>query len=155
MHHGLSTSQKIALKVTSWLPKSLITDTERIGLSLGFMAVGATSLMALNDHPQSALAELMPLWAVVEWSITLFLGGLLTIWGIQISNRRVERVGIMLAAIGCLTYGISVLIQGSGRAKVVGILFLVLFLIKMIRLMVSTASAAFTLAAKGKTHEHR
>jgi hypothetical protein len=134
--------QRICLRITHYLPRSLIADTERIGLSIAFIFVGMTSMATIYDE-NSAFSSLYPTWVIVMWSITLFVGGVLTIIGMNWSLRLTERAGIMLAGIGCLSYGGTLLAYGSGRSKVVGVLFLILFLIKLIRLIVSTASSAY------------
>ena len=148
--HQLTWMERISIWLSTKLPKSLITDTERVGLSLAFIATGVVSLLALDDDNKrsSSIVRLLPEWVLIEWSITLALGGFLTIWGIQKSNRKTERVGMMLAAIGSATYGLSALILGTGRAKIIGVLFIILCLIKLIRLIVSTASAAYPFAVE-------
>lgn len=142
--------QRMSLRITHYLPKALISDTERVGLSVAFMFVGITSVLTLGDE-NSIFSILYPVWVVLCWSITLFVGGALTIIGINWSLRLTERAGITLAAIGCLSYGGTLMIYGMGRSKVVGVMFIILFLIKMIRLIVSTASSAYV--DKGESRE--
>lgn len=136
----LSKPQRFAVWVTSRLPNVLITDTERVGLSLGFVVTGATSLAAL-DEP-GALSDVIGPLAVINWSVMLILGGVLTIYGMAVSARRVERVGLVFSAIGCSIYGVAALLLG-GRASVIGGLFVFLAAVKVIRLLVSTASSAY------------
>lgn len=127
--------------VAGKLPKSLVTDTERVGLSLGFIFVGGASMAQVNDT--GGIAQILPLWALVEWSVTLFLGGCFTILGIQFGYRALERAGVCLAMIGCFTYSIALFTLPSGRAQVIAVLFLFLAFIKLCRLIISTASAEF------------
>lgn len=134
--------QKIALVVTNVMPRVLIQETERVGLSLGFIVVGVLSLMTLEDR-NSLFVALYNDFVIFCWSVMLISGGMLTLVGMTRGLRITERAGIALAGLGCLTYGLTLAIYGDGRAKVTGALFLILFLIKVIRLLASTASAAY------------
>jgi hypothetical protein len=140
-HDRMNPMQRIAIAVTKRLPPIFIADTERIGLSLGFVVIGAVSLSTL-DNP-SVFTNTYAKYIVVLWSITLIVGGVLTIWGMYFGKRLTERAGITLAGIGCATYGITLIIGGGGRSILVGALFVVLAIVKAIRLLVSTASAAY------------
>ena len=139
---GLNLVQRMAIRVTRLLPPVWIRETERIGLSLGFVVVGVSSLMTL-DAP-SPFTYAYAKYIVIMWSATLIVGGVLTIWGMHFGLRLTERAGITLAGIGCATYGITLIALGGGRSMLVGALFIVLALIKVVRLLVSTASAAYT-----------
>lgn len=145
-NHGVPSSfkwwQRASLHITKFLPRVLISDTERVGLSLGFIVVGILSLSTLNDD--SVFTNLFSRFVVIAWSVMLILGGILTIYGMQVGARLTERAGIMMAGLGCLTYGITLVSNGEGRTLLVGWLFVVLGFIKAIRLIVSTASAAYT-----------
>ena len=138
----LNPMQRMAIRVTRLLPPVWIRETERIGLSLGFIVVGVSSLMTL-DEP-SAFTRVYDAFIVIMWSATLIIGGVLTIWGMHFGLRLTERAGITLAGIGCATYGITLMSLGGGRSMLVGALFIILALIKVVRLLVSTASAAYT-----------
>lgn len=133
--------ERFSIAVTRHLHPIFIRDTERIGLSSAFVVIGINSLIALRE--QGAF-EGIPLWAYIEWSLTLILGGLFTIWGMFRSMRLLERVGISLAAIGTFTYGIALISINRERAIILGIFFLFLTVVKLTRLMVSTAANAAT-----------
>jgi hypothetical protein len=128
------------------LPAPLITDTERIGLSVIFITIAVLSAMsALTDQrPAGRVETLVPQWVYYEWTLTLFLGGVFTILGIWNSRRMMERFGISLALVGCFTYGLALVTIRSDNPRIYisGTLFLLLALVKLIRLMVSTAAAA-------------
>jgi len=131
--------QRFALAVVSRLPKVLVSDTERIGLSLAFICIGIGTLLNLGRPSTLGVTEAM----AINWSVTLILGGLLTIWGMVKSHRLTERVGVALAGYGCAIYGATVLSLGQTRsAIIVGVMFLCLAVIKLIRLLTSTAAQA-------------
>lgn len=126
------------------IPPPLVSDTERIGLSLAFVAVGGLSTIFLIN--QDIRPALYPVWMVYSWTIALIIGGSFTIVGIWRGSRQVERFGMMMAAIGCLTYGtgnISAGLEGGPRRLLItGILFVLFAVIKVIRLAASTAASA-------------
>ena len=133
--------QHLSVKVVRKLPPVFIRETERIGLSAGFIVIGVTSLMALHD--QGPL-DGVPLWAFIEWSLTLILGGLFTLWGMFTSQRLVERLGLGLSAVGTFTYGCAAITTGYPRATIIGFFFLFLTVVKVTRLMVSSAANVST-----------
>lgn len=135
--------ERFAIWLVSKLPPPLVRDTERLGLSLGFIVVGLLSLAFLTGGRPSTAQ--LPAWVVCEWVFTLVLGGALTIWGIWFSKRMTERLGMMLAGTGCLTYGLTLITIGwdeNVRQVLTGALFLIFALIKGLRLAVSTAAVA-------------
>lgn len=135
---------RLSLWLARRLPPQLMADTERIGLSLAFIAVGILSIISSAAEKPTGLVEAtVPPIAYYEWTITLIAGGVLTIIGLWIGHRWTERFGVMLAGTGCLTYGLALLGWASNpRQYISGVLFLLLALVKLIRLVVSTAAAA-------------
>lgn len=140
MNENPTVTQRIAVAVVSRLPVILVRETERIMLNLAIAAVGITSLMALREP--GTIAELLPRWLLVEWSVTLIAGGCLTLLGMVRSLRLVERAGLALKGLGCLTYAGALFSIGSGRAQVIGFLFLAISAAAAIRLLSSTAGNA-------------
>ncbi len=135
-------SQRAAAGLVNKLPPILVRETERIGLSFGFICVGLISILNINQRQAIVNGDLSKA-AVLNWSIMLIMGGSLTIWGMVASSRLIERAGITLSMIGCLIYAVVVLIIGTTISSlVVGVLFLALFAIKLIRLLVSTVQQA-------------
>lgn len=133
-------TQRVAVAIVSRLPVILVRETERIMLNVAIAAVGITSLMALREP--GTIAEVLPRWLLIEWSATLIAGGGLTLLGMVRSQRLVERAGIALKGLGCLTYAGALFSIGSGRAQVIGVLFLAISAAAAIRLLSSTAANA-------------
>ena len=152
MHH-LTRVQRAALWVVDRLPQSVVSDTERVGLSLGFIGTGILSLMTLSDE-NSVFTKTYPDLSIIGWSIMLLMGGILTIWGMEKSHRAMEMMGVGMAGLGCLIYSVTLLWLGDGRSKVVGILFLALAAIKGLRILIAFAATAYrtTLYKGSKGH---
>ncbi len=130
--------QRLSVWVVSHLPRVLVADTERVGLSLAFIAVGSQSLI---NASRTVAVNGVPLTSILMWSISLIIGGIFTIWGMSTGQRTVERFGLVLSAWGCATYGVTVLNVTDNRSGwIVGCMFILLCVIKLLRLVISTAS---------------
>ena len=136
----LTLPQRISVWVTAHLPRVLVSDTERVGLSLAFIAVGLTSLERIN---MPATYYSTGAVNIVMWSLTLVFGGIFTIWGMATGARATERFGLVLSTWGCLVYGSAALAGATTRGGwIIGIMFLCLAVIKLLRLIVSSAAQA-------------
>ena len=130
----------ISLWLSRKLPPVLVRETERVGLSTAFIGVGLLFLLSLPPHAD--YPSHFPSWLAVELAATFILGGVLTIYGMATARRAQERAGMLLAAFGCLSYSLAIFaVAHHPRQFVLGVLFLILFLVKVIRLMVSTAAS--------------
>lgn len=143
-HAPLSRSQRWAMAVVLRLPGPLIRDTERVMLNAATGVVGVTSLLALREPGTIARVLVVPL--LVMWSATLIAGSLCVLVGMFKGYRTVERAGLMLSGIGCLTYASTLFSVGGPRAQIVGVLFLLIAATKGIRLLTSTAGGAIAAA---------
>lgn len=136
---------RLSTAIVRRLPPVVIRDTERLGLSLSFIFLAvASATAAFTQRNVGRVESIVPPWVYLEWSATLFAGGVLTIWGMLISHRLLERTGVLLSGIGCATYGLALIstAHGDPRTWVVGVLFLILTVVKTIRLLASTAAEA-------------
>jgi hypothetical protein len=144
--------QKLAFWVLEHSPPLLVAETERVGLSVGFIGVGIISILNINERPAFG-SETVNHALIINWACTLILGGICTIWGMNKSNRTVERAGLLLSMIGCITYAIVAIFAGTTlTALVVATLFLALGGIKFIRLMISSATRSNAARVNGDAH---
>lgn len=135
---GASRSQRIAVQMTKHLPPIIVRDTERVVLAAGVTVTGVGSLLAVQDP--GTLGKVLPIGLLIEWSVTLMLGGVLTIFGMVTARRLYERAGLMLTAIGSLTYAFALAFIGSPRTAIVSALFFAICLGCLIRLAASTVA---------------
>lgn len=126
------------------LPRPLIEAPERMALKFASMLIGIGTLLGVATGTGS-LARL-PDFIEVEIGITFALGGLLSLVGIIIQFRPVERLGVGLTAFGAATYGIALFAIFGPSRWVGGVIFLALSFACLLRLLVSTASAKVILA---------
>ncbi|WP_030526597.1 hypothetical protein [Phycicoccus jejuensis] len=146
--HGppLTRAQRFALAVTTRLPGPLVLNPERIMLNVAMIVVGITSLLALGEPGTIARVLSVPL--LIMWSVTLLAGGTLVLFGMLRAHRTVERGGLMLVGLGCLTYAATLFGSPGARAQIVGGLFLAIALVQLVRLLASTAGGA--IASRGR-----
>ena len=135
-----SRGQKAASAIVRHLPGPLVRDTERVVLNMATGTVGFTSLLALREP--GTIAEVLPIPLLVLWSVTLIIGAVLVLLGMSRGYRTVERAGLMLTAIGCVTYASALFSVGGARAQIIGGLFLAIAAAKVVRLLVSSATNA-------------
>lgn len=133
-----------AVWVTRRLPVPLVRDTERFGLSFAFIVIGVLSFYVSLVAPAGSdrLGSIVPWWAYYEWMITFVTGGGATMIGMWTGRRRMERFGITLSGVACMTYGVALVTLGLANPHqlISGVLFLILALVKLIRLCVSSAA---------------
>jgi len=137
---ALSVGQRISLWLINRLPPILVRETERVILSITVTLVGLTSLMATSES--GSVSRVLPRWALIEWSITLLLGGAFTLVGMFRGKRMIERVGIALTAVGSITYAATLMAIGPVRGKVIALVFFAIAFACLIRMASSTAANA-------------
>jgi hypothetical protein len=138
--------------LTKRLPYILIREPERIALIAAYVVIGSSVLLGLSPV---SLSNRLPRWIVLEWGLTLGLGGAATLFGMMLSTRGTlhddtemilrgrifERVGTGATCTGSMIYGLALLRLGwSGAAP--GAIFVALSLAGTIRLLVSTSGKA-------------
>ena len=82
---SLTRPQRLSVRVVKHLPRVLVSDTERVGLSVAFIAVGLSSL---NQTPKTLGHTDIGVINILTWSLSFILGGILTIWGMSIGSRH-------------------------------------------------------------------
>lgn len=137
---GATRWQRIAIWLTGHLPPTLVRETERVVLAAGITCTGIGSLLATSTP--GTIATVLPVWLLVEWSLTLIVGGVFTLIGMFTGRRTVERAGITLTGLGAVTYAGALAYVGGPRAWIVALLFLAVSLAALIRLASSTAANA-------------
>lgn len=135
-----SRGQRLALAIVPRLPVLLVRDTERVVLNLATGTVGFTSLLALREP--GTIATVLPFPLLVLWSVTLMIGAAMVLLGMSRGYRILERAGLMLSAIGCVTYAAALFSVGGARAQIIGVLFLAIAAANLLRLLASSASNA-------------
>jgi hypothetical protein len=118
----------------------LVRDTERVMLNVATGTVGLLSLLAIEEP--GTIADVLPLPLLILWSVTLIIGAVLVLLGMWRGYRTVERAGLMLTAIGCITYASALFSVGGARAQIIGWLFVAIAATKVVRLLVSSAANA-------------
>lgn len=129
--------QRFCIAVTRRLHPLLVREPERVVLAAAIFLVGVASLLATQQP--GTIAAVLPTWVLVEWAVTLTLGGAFTLAGMFIGRRLLERCGLALTVIGAFTYAAALVSQGGPRAWIVALAFLGITTCSCIRLAVSTA----------------
>lgn len=138
MTHNLPWSQRVSAAIIHRLPRIFLADPERVGLSIAFICVGIVSLANMERDSVVFTSA-----AILNWSATLILGGIFTILGMGLGKRLLERAGITLSMLGCLLYsGVAFSYGQTFATAVIAVMFLCLGMIKMIRLLISSAAQA-------------
>jgi hypothetical protein len=132
----------VSVWVTKRLPPVLIVDTWQILLSVAWFGMGIGTLLTIAQP--SVTASTMPLWVRVEWCLTFILGGVFQVVALNRSLRALERAGMALSAIACLTYAFALFSTPRPASWVIGAVFVTFAAAYAIRIMASSAGGVET-----------
>jgi hypothetical protein len=139
------------------MPLFVILQPERVFLALAAILIGAGFYVRPGTVHQSEL----PAWLLIEISVTLIAGGVVTVMGLYLSSRQrtrkspgkelrsrsMERFGASLIAFGSATYGAGSILAYGWGAFFVGTIMIIFSFVNILRVLISTAGRSILITA--------
>lgn len=129
----------VSMKILRHIPRPVAENPERVLVNFACIFMGIAGLAKVQ--PGSLLA-LWPLWVSYSWSATMLVGGSCGLLGYWRGKLPVQRLGMMLIALACFTYGFALIVVFSGTGLFPALIFIALGLAKIVRLLVTSVYRA-------------
>jgi CHASE2 domain-containing sensor protein len=132
---GAAPSRGFAAWLMRHLPRTIAVHSERVIINGAVALIGLAVLVGNHD---GALNRLWP-FPLYEWAVTMLVGGVAVLIGMFRDKRSIERLGLILVAVGSLFYAGLLLYAFGSSAIFTAIIFVAIAAAKTIRLVVGSA----------------
>jgi hypothetical protein len=147
-------NNRFSLWAVNHLPAFIILAPERVFVGLAAIMVGVGTF--IPGTSSDALESVYYKWLVLEWGLSLIVGGVAKVTGLYMSTkvrsgksrsyeetaRFLELVGAGLIGLGAATYGLTVAWAYGADAYVAWTVFILMALANWLRILISNAGRA-------------